>query len=94
MGRVSNNKKRRSALERYGAFRKTIQPKLKAENPTYHHKDLQKEVSRLWKMKSDEEKKRKENFTYIMFSNAFFYKCRLMFIHHVVVAMNTLFAGL
>lgn len=45
------------ALQRYNAFRKSTQPKLKTEHPAFHHKDLQQEMSRMWKGKSEEEKK-------------------------------------
>jgi hypothetical protein len=55
--RTKKAKSKPIGRERYHAFRKVHQPKLKAENPSLHHHDLSRELGRMWAQKTEEEKK-------------------------------------
>jgi hypothetical protein len=45
-----------NGLYRFNAFKAKMQHELKANNPTLHSKALRKELSRIWSIKSEEEK--------------------------------------
>jgi hypothetical protein len=56
---VSRRNKKRTVvyLQRYNAFKKTTQPKLKAEHPNLHATAIDKQLKEMWAEKTDEEKK-------------------------------------